>query len=89
MTRVGLVAALWAVCAFVTWNVMFDRHVMTSAVEFTRHQVVRHQDGDVLLSIHEGFSPSVTQAARRATLWVVPIVAVGGLMTFLTFRQGR
>ncbi|HUE86579.1 MAG TPA: hypothetical protein VMO26_10925 [Vicinamibacterales bacterium] len=89
MTRVGAVAALWAVFAFVTWNVLFDRQVMVSAVEFTRDQIVRHQNGDALISIHEGFSPSVRQAALQATLWVVPILALGALATFLTFRRVR
>ena len=89
MTRVGVVAALWAAFAFVTWNVIFDRHVMASALEFTRDQVVRYHNGDVLLSIHEGFSPSVRQAAVQATLWIVPIMAVGTLTTWLTFRRAR
>jgi hypothetical protein len=89
MTRIGIVAALWATFAFVTWNVIFDRHVMGSAVEFTRDQVVRYQNGDALIPIDEGFSPSVRQAAVQATMWVTPIIAAGALTTILTFRRIR
>ena len=89
MTRIALVAALWAAFAFVTWNVIFDRHVMASAVEFTRDQVLRHQNGEVLIPIHEGFSPHVRAAALRATLWVAPIIMVGALTIVLTSRRLR
>lgn len=87
MTRVRVVVALWAVFAFVTWNVIFDRYLMASAVEFTRDQIVRHQNGAPLVSIHDGFSPSVRHAARQATLWVAPILAAGALVAFLTGRR--
>jgi hypothetical protein len=50
---------------------------------------VRYHNGDALISIHEGFSPSVRQAAVQATLWIVPIMAVGTLTTWLTFRRAR
>lgn len=89
MMRMGVVAALWAVFAFVTWNVIFDRHVLVSAVEFTRDQIVRSQNGDALISIHEGFSPRVRHAAVQATLWVVPVMTAAALTLFLTFRRGR
>ena len=89
MTRVRLVAVLWAVFAFVTWNVIFDRRVQVAAEEFTVEQVVRHQNGSPTVSIHDGFSPRVRDAALRATLWVVPILGVGALTTFVSFRQER
>ena len=89
MARAGVVAALWAAFAFVTWNVMFDRHVYVAAVEYTRDQILRSQNGATLISIHEGFNPRVTEAARQATLWVLPILGVGALMTFVTFRRLR
>jgi hypothetical protein len=31
----------------------------------------------------------VRQAAVQATLWIVPIMAVGTLTTWLTFRRAR
>jgi hypothetical protein len=89
MARAGVVAALWAAFAFVTWNVMFDRHIYVAAVEYTRDQVLRSQNDAPLISIHDGFSPRVGAAARQATLWVLPILGVGALMTFLSFRRLR
>ena len=89
MTRIGVVAALWAVFAFVTWNVLFDRQVHVAAVEFTRDQVLRSQHGAPLISLHDGFSPRVSDAARQATLWVVPILAVGAVATVVSFRRVR
>jgi hypothetical protein len=89
MTRVGLVAALWAAFAFVTWNVIFDQRVHLAAEEFTREQVVRYQNRTTTISIHEGFSPRVRDAALHATLWVVPILGVGAVTTFVSFRQVR
>jgi hypothetical protein len=89
MTRVGAVAALWAVFAFVTWNVLFDRRVSLAAEEFTQAQIVRYQNGTATISIHDGFSPQVRVAALQATLWVVPILGVGALMTFVAYRRKR
>jgi hypothetical protein len=89
MTRRAVVATLWAVFAFVTWNVMFDRQVNVAAVEFTRDQILRHQNGTTLISIHDGFSPRVREAVLQATLWVVPILLVGALTVFIPFRRIR
>jgi hypothetical protein len=87
MRRRGVVIALWLVFAFVTWNVVFDRYVATDAVEFTREQIVRRQQGEPVTSIHEGFTPRVGRAAIRASLWTMPIVAAGAVAAFLTFRR--
>ena len=89
MARRAVVATLWAVFAFVTWNVMFDRQVHVAAVEFTRDQILRHQNGAMLISIHDGFSPRVREAAMQATLWVVPILLAGAVSVFIPFRRIR
>ena len=89
MRRTGVIVALWALFAFLTWNVVFDRYVMSSAIEFTRDQITRHQSGEALTSIHEGFSPRVQDAARQASLWIVPIIAAGAVAAFLTIRRIR
>ena len=89
MTRRRVVVVLWCVFAFVAWNVIFDRLVATAAVEFTRDQVMRHQGGQPLTSIHDGFSPRVRDAALLASLWTAPIVAAGALSIFFSFRQVR
>jgi len=79
--------ALWATCAFVTWNVLFDRHVANAAMEFTRDQVVRYQQGMATASIDVEFSPRVREAAWLAWLWTTPIFLAGVLSIYFSFRR--
>jgi len=83
----GVVIALWIAFVFVTWNVIFDRHVANAAVEFTREQIVRYQQGRPTTSIDVGFSPRVRDAAWRASLWTSPIVVAGALSIYFGFRR--
>ncbi len=85
--RRGVVIALWVAFAFVTWNVIFDRHVANAAVEFTREQIVRHQQGKATIPIDVGFSPRVSDAAWRASLWTSPILVAGALSMYFGFRR--
>jgi hypothetical protein len=89
MTPRRVAILLWLVFVAVAWNVIFDRLVWTAATDFTREQVVRRQAGDSLISIHEGFSPQVRQAALRASLWTLPLFAGGAAAIFISFRRGR
>ena len=89
MTRPRVVLLLWLVCAFVVWNVVFDRYVAIAAIEFTRDQVLRYDRGDTLTTIHDGFSPQVRGAALAASLWVTPIVAAGAAAFYYTRRRAR
>jgi hypothetical protein len=89
MTRPAVVVGLWLAFAFVSWNVMFDRLVSTAATEFAQDQIVRQHSGEALTNIHEGFSPRVRDAALRASLWTTPIVAVGTVALYFSFRRGR
>ena len=87
--RTSVVAALWAVFAIVTWNVIYDRSVMVSATEFTREQIANHHAGRAVTPIHEGFSPRVRDAAVTATLWTVPVLAAGAASIAVTRRRTR
>lgn len=89
MTPRRVVLALWLVFAGVAWNVIFDRLVWTAAMEFTRDQVLRYQDGRPVTSIHDGFSPRVRLAALHATLWTLPIVAAGAAAVARSSRRAR
>lgn len=89
MRRPAVVVALWLAFTFVAWNVIFDRLVWTAATEFTREQVVRHQQGNAVTSIHDGFSPRVRDAAVQASVWTTPIVATGAILIFFSFRRVR
>jgi hypothetical protein len=85
--RRGVVIALWIAFAFVTWNVIFDRHVANAAVEFTREQILRYQQGQATTTIDVGFSPRVRNAAWRASLWTSPILVAGALSIYFGFRR--
>jgi len=89
MNRLSVAIALWAAFAFVTWNVIYDRYVAVSAVEFTRQQVLSYERGEPLTSIPDGFTPRVRDAAWRATLLVTPIVAGGAIAIYMTFRRAQ
>ena len=89
MSRATVATALWLTCAFVAWNVIFDRYVSVAAVEYTREQIQRYQRGDALGSIHAGFSPRVSDAARRASLWVSPVLVAGAAAVYVSFRRSR
>ena len=89
MSRLALAISLWAAFVLITWNVIYDRYVAVSAVEFTRQQILAYERGAQVTSIHEGFSPRVREAAWRASLLVSPIVAVGGIAIYFTFRPRR
>jgi hypothetical protein len=89
MTRIAVAMALWLAFAFVVWNVVFDRYVSVAAVEFTRQQIVGHQRGDAVTSIHAGFSPHVRHAAWKASLWVSPVLVGGAVAVYFTARRSR
>ena len=89
MTRLGVAVAVWALFVFIAWNVTFDRYVVASSLEFTREQVTRHQRGESLTSIHEGFSPRVREAALQASLRVSPLVVIGAGAIVFGFRRER
>ena len=78
---------VWAVFAFVTWNVVFDREVYLAAVEFTQEQIERYQRGETVSSIDAAFSPRVTRAAGRASAWSGAVLAVGAALAVLAGRK--
>jgi hypothetical protein len=78
---------VWAVFAFVTWNVVFDRQVYLAAVEFTAQQVERYQRGEAVASIDAAFSPRVGRAAWQASAWGGAVLAVGAALAALVGRD--
>lgn len=88
-TGVRVALALWAAFAFVTWNVVFDRHVYVAAVQFTQEQIQRHQRGEQVSSIEDAFAPQLGHAAARATIWGGAVLALGVLLTVFAERQPR
>ncbi len=85
--RVAL--AIWAAFAFVTWNVVFDRHVYLAAVQFTQQQIERQQRGEPVTSIDAVFDPRLGAAAERASLWGGAVLIAGLVITAVTSKRGR
>ena len=83
MSRAAVIA-LWLACAFVTWNVVFDRHVALAALTFTREQIDRHERGDATSRIDEAFEPQVGRAAVIASLYAAGVLAGGAALLKLT-----
>jgi hypothetical protein len=89
MKRSVALFCLWLVFGFVTWNVVFDRRVAVAGVAFTREQTLNHQEGRPLVSIDEGFSPSVRAAAFGAALWASSLTALGVILSLAAARMLR
>jgi hypothetical protein len=72
---------VWAVFAFVAWNVVFDRQVYVASMQFTQAQIERYQAGQPVSSIESAFRPQVRQAAWRASAWAGAVLAAGFFLT--------
>ena len=82
-----LAIVLWITFAFVTWNVVFDRGVADAAVELSRDQIARYQQGLPVASIDARFRPRVRRAAVTATLYAAAILACGVVAVMLADRR--
>jgi hypothetical protein len=90
MTRFGVVLfSCWLVFGFVTWNVVFDRRVAVAGAAFTREQTLNHQQGRPLVSIEDGFSPSIRAAAAGATVWAGSLTTLGLMLSLAAARTVR
>jgi hypothetical protein len=78
--------AIWFACAFVTWNVVFDRGVNRAAVEFTQQQIERHARGEPTRTINEAFRPRLGDAALTASVWGAAVLASGLIVIRLAAR---
>ena len=87
--KVPAVLVLWAVLAFVVWNVVFDRRVYEAAVIFTQQQITSSQMGQPVASIEAAFRPQVRRAALEASAWGGSLLAAGFVLTMLLNRQKR
>ncbi len=87
--RLRTVVGLWLGLACVTWNVVFDRAVAVAALGFTREQIQRHQQGQPVSSIDEGFSPRVRAAAKTASAWTALPLALGAVAVTFGRRRTR
>jgi hypothetical protein len=80
---------LWVIVAFVTWNVVFDREVAVAAIEFTREQILRYDQGEPVRTIEGVFRPQVGRAALVATVSSALVVGGGLVVRRLVGRFRR
>jgi hypothetical protein len=87
MTRQARFAiGLWLLLAVAVFSVMFDWQTRVAAHQFVQAQVARHQRGEPLISINDGYTPMVRAAAARAAVWLVAIAAAGTAATLVASR---
>ena len=81
--------ACWILCAFVAWNVAFDREVAVAGSEFARQQIISYQQGQPVRTIEQAFIPRVHAAALMATGWAVLVAAIGAAVIAFGARRTR
>jgi hypothetical protein len=81
--------ACWLLCAFVAWNVAFDRAVADAGSEFAREQILRYQQQQPVQTIDEAFTPRVHHAALMATAWAALVAAAGAVVIAAGARRTR
>lgn len=88
MTRqAGFAVGLWMLLAVAVFSVTFDWQARVAAHQFVQSQVARHQRGEPVTSINDGYTPMVRAAARRSTVWLAAIAAAGTAATIVAGRQ--
>jgi hypothetical protein len=75
--QVRVAIGLWMVLAAAVFSVMFDWQTRVAAHQFVRSQVLRHEQGQPVISINDGYRPQVREAARRSAVWLVVIAGAG------------
>jgi hypothetical protein len=75
---------LWLLAAFVAWNVVFDREVAVAAIEFTREQIVRYDQGEPVRALETVFRPRVGRAAMIASAWALLVLVAGAVVVRLS-----
>lgn len=85
-SRARLAVILWAVFAFVVFNVTFDWQTRMAGLEFAGAQSRRYAAGQPVATINEGFRPMVRAAAVRSAGWLGLILTTGVIATVMAAR---
>ena len=90
MTRpVRLALGLWLLCAAVTYSVTSDRQTKAAGRAFMHEQLARYQRGEGVVTINQGFRPSVRAIAVRSGAWFLVIAGTGAVATAWAARAGK
>jgi hypothetical protein len=87
--RRRLAVALWAVLAFVVWNVVFDAVMKEAEVDYLTRQALHQAGHGPPVALFAVMRPAVGHAARVAALWAVPLGAAGIAASLLAARRSR
>ena len=78
MTRpVRLALGLWLLFAAAVYSVTSDRQTKAAGRAFAHEQVARFERGERLVSINDGFRPTVRAIAARSGAWFLVIAGTG------------
>lgn len=88
MTRpVRLALSLWLLFAAAVYSMTSDRQTKAAGRAFVHEQLSRHQRGERLLTINEGFRPRVRAIAARSGAWSLVIAGAGAAATAWAARR--
>jgi hypothetical protein len=87
--RRRLAVALWAVLAFVVWNVVFDAEIKQAEVDYLTRQALHQAGRGPAVALFAVMRPAVGHAARMAALWALPVAVAGIAATLFAARRLR
>ena len=88
MTRpVRLALGLWLLFAAATYSVTSDRQTKAAGRAFMHEQLSRYQRGERIVTINQGFRPTVRAIAVRSGVWFLVIAGTGAAATAWAARR--
>jgi hypothetical protein len=82
-----LASALWAVCAFCVWNVVFDRVLVLAGRRYSYAAAVAARQSAAYIPINDWMRPAVTRGAWLASAAAAAVLAVGLAGVFVASRR--
>lgn len=79
--------ALWLVCAFALWNVVFDASVVSGGRDYLTRQILWQQGKGPGATIHGVMDEAVSRGAWRATAAGGGVGAIGLTAVWLVSRR--
>lgn len=87
--RVRVAAGLWLLLTVVWWMVVYDRLVVLAGRRYSHDAAVAFRESHRYLTIAEGLTPLVRQAARTATTCTLPVLLAGWAVIWWAGRSAR
>ncbi len=87
--KTAIAAGLWAVLAFVLWNVLFDRSVEHSTIAFVIERGHYLAGAGPRVDLAEAMRAGIGRAATHASLFALPCAAMALALAGTAFRRPR